>query len=339
MVGSPEWKKEGLFGVGLARLYNWRRPPNSSLRAPRQWKRVGNPMRGPHNSIGFASSVIISRNSERVAIAVSTIQGSYAAVYERDTYNSWGKIVNDVIFSGDIASNGQQMGQFFALNDHGSMVATIMSDGVQAFLDDSPFCGVPQDNTIFKTLVMRDTCRDGDNLVENKNVCSEQSVFMRGEFQACAWNSISITSSPSTAPSTTVPSSVPSSAPTTTPSIELPLVPSMLPSIDTSSFPSTEMSVVPTAAPTAQLAAYGSPAPTSTSVKPSSQPSMTATIESVYLSDSKGDVTLPLATKKDTTSTGSPVDKPNESSTGNFTGGVAGSIVGLIVVALSIILS
>lgn len=72
LVGSPEWKKEGVVGVGLACLYNWLRP-KSSLRAPRRWKRVGNPMRGPYNSIQFASSVIISRNTERVAIAVSTM--------------------------------------------------------------------------------------------------------------------------------------------------------------------------------------------------------------------------------------------------------------------------
>jgi len=220
------------------------------------------------------------------------------------------------------------------------MVATTMSDGtLQAFLDDSPFCSVPQEVPIFRTLLVRDTCRDGDDLVENENLCSEQSVFKNGEFQACSWNSISITDSPSTAPST----AVPSSAPTITPSIEL----SMVPSIDTSSFPLIKivtgpsvvpslnvlMSVLPTAVPTAQVLAYGSLVPTSSSMKPSSQPFMPATIELVNSSEAEGDAIIPLATNKDTVFTDS-LDKPNESFTGNLAGGVAGSIVGLIIAAL-----
>mmetsp|Transcript_40317 Transcript_40317/g.43745 ORF Transcript_40317/g.43745 Transcript_40317/m.43745 type:complete len:283 (-) Transcript_40317:81-929(-) len=227
---------------------------------------------------------------------------------------------------------------FLLFHDQGTMVVTIMSEVLQAFLDDAPFCCVPQEVSVFRTLLMQDTCRDGDDLVENKTVCSEQSVFKNGEFQACSWNSISITDSPTTA----VPSNVPSSAPAIAPSIEL----SMVPSIDTSSFLSMEIatgpsivpalndmiSVVPTAAPTAQLAAYGSLVPTSSSVKPSSQPFMPATIESVYSSEVEGDSIIPLATNKDSGSTDSLAGNPSISSTENL--GVAGSIVGLIVVAL-----
>lgn len=66
---------------------------------------------------------------------------------------------------------------FLLFHDQGSMVVTIMSEVLQAFLDDAPFCGVPQEVSVFRTLLMQDTCRDGDDLVENKTVCSEQSVF------------------------------------------------------------------------------------------------------------------------------------------------------------------
>ena len=254
VVGSPGWKEiVGILdnesdirgnetnskGTGLVRLYHWRRPA-SAFRSPRRWALVGNPMSGRKSGEQFGNTVVISRTGERIAVAalsptheinsssdVDEHQLGYVGVYERDSYDTWGKVVNEIIYSGENY-------KCLAINDQGSMVFTTISDGtVEGFLDDSPFCDVfpieslhPSINETFyiDSLLNRQTCRKSDTLIEDKSSCLQQSAYMNGGFQACSWNNISITNTLSMAPSTfpttnptsTAPSNIPSIAPLTT---------------------------------------------------------------------------------------------------------------------------
>jgi hypothetical protein len=358
LVGSPGWMKDKSIGSGLVRLYHWRKPA-SSFRAPRRWTLVGDPMTGPNNGIRFGSVVMISRNAERVAIAVSTIEGRYVAVYERQSYDSWGQIVNNVIFSGQNSSN-DEMNQFFALNDQGSMVSTAMSEGtVQAFFDSSSFCGIPdletpntddvtvmvQEVSVFETLLDRLTCRNGDDLIGDRNLCSEQSVFIRGEYQACLEKKLSITDSPSMVPSssptggpTTSPSGSPSGKPSSSPSSAPSDSPSELPSGN--NFPSSApldsptKSAAPSASPSAAASANQMEGPTTSPiVNPTTAPS---TVQATTFGFPARTI-IPLATNKDTASTSPPtaLDELNESATSKIAGtSTAALVVALIVVVL-----
>ena len=360
LVGSPGWKNEKSIGSGLVRLYHWRKPA-SSFRAPRRWILVGDPMAGPNNGIQFGSTVMISRNSERVAIAISTVEGRYIAVYERQSYDAWGQIVNNVIFSGKIASNGA-MNQFFALNDQGSMVVTAMSDGtVQASLDSSSFCGIPdleapntddvtgmaQEVSVFETLLDRQTCRNGDDLIGDKNLCSEQSVFVRGEFQACSEKKLSITDSPSIVPSSS-PTEVPTISPSESPSGKHSSSPSSAPSGSPSKLPSGKFfpshapsdnptkSPAPSASPSASPSANRTEGPTAS---PIVNPTTAPTIVQATTLGFPARTIVPLATDKDTASTSPPtaLDELNESATSKIAEtSTAALVVALIVVVLCV---
>eukprot|EP00536_Pseudo-nitzschia_multiseries_P004846 jgi/Psemu1/11052/gm1.11052_g len=253
LVGSPGWNKtthignngEGFdptngqgqsetIGSGLVRLFHWRRS-GSSLRSPRGWVMVGDPMSG-RNGDQFGSHVVISRTGERIAIAASPVgasttdidqiqyQPKYIGVYERQSWNSWGLLVNEVVSSGD--SRGTDILPRMALNDWGSMLVTVASNGsVKTLIDDSPFCGIPTIKTSHlghgesrapelpdsDVLLGRQTCRTKDTLVENQSVCSEQQVYI-GRYEACLWRDISIAAFPSIAPSI-APAVAPSSSP------------------------------------------------------------------------------------------------------------------------------
>ena len=360
LVGSPGWKNEKSIGSGLVRLYHWRKPA-SSFRAPRRWILVGDPMAGPNNGIQFGSTVMISRNAERVAIAISTVEGRYIAVYERQSSDAWGQIVNNVIFSGKIASNGA-MNQFFALNDQGSMVVTAMSDGtVQASLDSSSFCGIPdleapntddvtgmaQEVSVFETLLDRQTCRNGDDLIRDKNLCSEQSVFVRGEFQACSEKKLSITDSPSIVPSSS-PTEVPTISPSESPSGKHSSSPSSAPSGSPSKLPSGKFfpshapsdnptkSPAPSASPSASPSANRTEGPTAS---PIVNPTTAPTIVQATTLGFPARTIVPLATDKDTASTSPPtaLDELNESATSKIAEtSTAALVVALIVVVLCV---
>ena len=250
IVGSPGWKGTadylnltntgdfvsdeeslGSLGTGLVRLYHWRKS-DFSFRAPHRWTLVGEPMPGRNIGDQFGSTVAISRTGERIVIAASLIKssnensnevdhcGGYIGIYERESFHSWGKVVNDVItYSGFPCDD---INQCLSSNDNGSMITTALSNGtVRAFIDDSPFCSssttekaqtnVNDDISSillnFEMLLDRQTCRKSDALVETRKSCLQQSVYMRGEYRACFWQNTSITHVPPMFPSVTVPTS------------------------------------------------------------------------------------------------------------------------------------
>ena len=307
------------------RLYQWKRP-GSSFRRPRQWLLVGKALRGqPSPEEIIANSFVhldatarISQNNQRIAVIADGLSSSSAnhgeysvTMYERESSDIWGDtVVNTVLYSGGAVPDSSTlhgsnaMVQLLSINSQGTVVALIMSDGtVQTFLDDSPFCAVPDarepwlldgnddgnddgraEKLIewFDTLANRDTCRDGDSdeYVGNEQLCTEHSVFMRGRMHACSWKDMEITESPSAVPSTT-PSAAPSPYPSRTPSTgpsgsAVPSAsPSSKPSASPTSSPSSSPSVSPSTSPS------GSPS-SSPSRSPSTTPSM---IENVITSE------------------------------------------------------
>jgi len=266
---------------GLVRLFHWRRS-GSSFRSPRRWVMVGDPMFGRNNGDRFGIQVAISRTGERIAVAASPMEvgddvgddgqhpADYIGVYERQSWDSWGLLVNDVLLHGN--SRGADV--VMALNDWGSMLVTVSPHGsVKALLDDSPLCGIPTIHTShfdggestfpqasdFEMLLSRQTCRMKDNLVENQTICSEQRVY-RGTYEACSWTDISIADfpsmisamAPSIAPSlpTERPSAISIVVPSSSPSYFSSVTQSEAPSLRRTNFDSFFASVSPSAPPT-----------------------------------------------------------------------------------------
>lgn len=282
IVGSPGWKRTAdnfhlthrddlvgdeeileSLGTGLVRLYHWRKSA-STFGAPRRWILVGKPMIGRNDGDQFGSSVMISQSGERIAIAASPIKNKYKnsfaayhprgylAVYERESFYSWGKAVNDVITFAHDRFPCHQISQCLALNNRGSMIMVTLTNGtVGAYVDDMPFCSIdttqdPQttvDNNVssaivdLEALLDRQTCRKSDTLIQSRSLCLEQSFYKRGKYQACLWRSAPITLFPPTVapmvisanPKSTDVSMLPSTSPSFPSSVPVPGNPSMLP--------------------------------------------------------------------------------------------------------------
>jgi hypothetical protein len=255
VVGAPDWAlnqtnnliiTKALIGRGLIRLFQWQSPTfGSSAR----WTLVGDSLvAGTEDRDRFGSIVAISRTGERVVTSSSlsptssskignddddmqnSNQRGYVGVYERESYNKLGSLVNDFLL-------GQQpmdgWGQSVAINEFASMVVSVSSEGmVRSFMDDSAFCGIPRSggkgvtSDIEKklkvdTLLERNTCRNFDILITDEVACVRQKVFTAGTYRPCVWQNVDLvtTMTPTTAP-TLAPSEAP--LPTISPPTRIP---------------------------------------------------------------------------------------------------------------------
>ena len=187
------------------------------------------PLVGIDGDDEFGRTVVISRDGNRIAV----LSQKNVAVFERQSFNNVGKVVNNFIPTKMMDDSRDSS---LAFSRHGSLVVTTAPSGtVQTFLDTSRFCMVPTGSlavgtkSLFETFLDRQTCRNKDTLVENQQTCSQAVRYLGGRWEKCVFEDNLIL--------TSFPSSNPSAIPSLAPSISLSLALSFSPSIEPSYYP------------------------------------------------------------------------------------------------------
>jgi hypothetical protein len=247
VVGSlwwtdPEDHSKSKPTSGNVQLYHWRSKYFENPWSSKEWALVDNSQLakiGDDNE--FGRTVVISRDGNRIAI----LSQRHLAVFERQSFNSVGRLVNDMIYTNNDEIDGS-WGRAVALSRHGSLLATLTANGsIRTFLDTSGFCVVPrgslaaEQTNVLESFLERQTCRFKDEILDTKETCSQAVRYLGGTWEQCSWeDNLSLTTHPTANPSS-VPSLLPSMQPSYFPvhETEFPttLSPSMQPSFDLSS--------------------------------------------------------------------------------------------------------
>ena len=228
VIGAPQCDdRTGYNGVsrGCVSMYSWG--------YSKGWGLVGNVV-GQSDNDKLGRAVAISKNGQRFAASsyLHDRQAGYVNLYERDSSTRVKEIAS---FEDD-----EQLSRFgygVALNENGSILVAGASRAkndnnasvgvVRAYLDATPFCGIPTVVTPTNVLFLeRKTCRNSiGSVISTERSCGLNKVnnFQGGE-SACVWREGLATQMPSASPSTvpsvsptTVPTVAPTSSPTTAP--------------------------------------------------------------------------------------------------------------------------
>ena len=244
VIGAPQCDdRTGYNGVnrGCVSMYSWG--------YSKGWDLVGNPVIGHSDNDKLGRAVAISKNGQRFAASsyLHDRQAGYVNLYEKDSST---RVKEIATFEDD-----EQLSRFgygVNLNENGSILvagASRAKNGnnasvglVRAYLDATPFCGIPTVVTPTNALFLeRKTCRNSiGSVISTEKSCGLNKVnnFQGGE-SACVWRDGLATQMPSTSPSTvpsvgptTVPTVAPSTSPTTTPTDAPTAVPSANPTLN-----------------------------------------------------------------------------------------------------------